>query len=201
MQRMPAFSSNDEELISSVVAGTTPSYELEGKLGDCRRAVGIRREALRRITGSSLEGLPFDGFDYASILNQCCELPIGYVQLPVGIAGPLLLDGKHYYVPMATTEGCLVASTNRGCKAIAKSGGAMSVLLRDGMTRAPVVRLSSARRAAELKSFLENPNNFESISMVFNRYLIDQSCGLVSDRSSISLLPFCLYINIYRPSN
>ncbi|XP_074581080.1 3-hydroxy-3-methylglutaryl-coenzyme A reductase 3-like [Curcuma longa] len=169
VRRIPEFSSNDEELISSVVAGTIPSYELEGKLGDCRRAVGIRREALRRITGSSLEGLPFDGFDYASILNQCCELPIGYVQLPVGIAGPLLLDGKHYYVPMATTEGCLVASTNRGCKAIAKSGGAMSVLLRDGMTRAPVVRLPSARRAAELKAFLENPSNFETISVVFNR--------------------------------
>jgi hydroxymethylglutaryl-CoA reductase (NADPH) len=168
-ERMPE---EDEEIVSSVVAGKVPSYVLETKLGDCRRAAGIRREAVRRITGRQIEGLPLDGFDYASILGQCCELPVGYVQLPVGIAGPLLLDGQRFYVPMATTEGCLVASTNRGCKAIAESGGAVSVVLRDGMTRAPVARLPTARRAAELKAFLEDSVNFNTLSMVFNRYNI-----------------------------
>ncbi|TVU05167.1 hypothetical protein EJB05_48320 [Eragrostis curvula] len=165
-EKMPE---EDEDIVASVVAGKIPSYVLETKLGDCRRAAGIRREAVRRITGRQIEGLPLDGFDYDSILGQCCELPVGYVQLPVGIAGPLLLDGQRFYVPMATTEGCLVASTNRGCKAIAESGGAFSVVLRDGMTRAPVARFPTARRAAELKAFLEDPANFETLSMVFNR--------------------------------
>ncbi|KAJ1269136.1 hypothetical protein BS78_07G187700 [Paspalum vaginatum] len=165
-EKMPE---EDEDIVASVVAGKIPSYVLETRLGDCRRAAGIRREAVRRITGREIEGLPLDGFDYASILGQCCELPVGYVQLPVGIAGPLLLDGQRFYVPMATTEGCLVASTNRGCKAIAESGGATSVVLRDGMTRAPVARLPTARRAAELKAFLEDPDNFDTLSMVFNR--------------------------------
>ncbi|KAI6700283.1 hypothetical protein NL676_014607 [Syzygium grande] len=159
----------DEEVIKSVVAGTTPSYSLESKLGDCKRAAAIRREAVQRMTGRSMEGLAFEGFNYASILGQCCEMPIGYVQVPVGVAGPLLLDGIEYVVPMATTEGCLVASTNRGCKAINTSGGATSVVLRDGMTRAPVVRFGSAKRAAELKLFLEDPSNFDTISVVFNR--------------------------------
>ncbi|RZR74035.1 hypothetical protein BHM03_00031365, partial [Ensete ventricosum] len=168
-EKNPEVTAEDEEIISSVVAGKTPSYVLEARLGDCRRAAGIRREALRGITGRALEGLPLDGFDYASIVGQCCELPVGYVQLPVGVAGPLVLDGREHYVPMATTEGCLVASTSRGCKAIAQSGGATSVVLRDGMTRAPVVRLPSARRAAELRAFLEEPNNFEIIALVFNR--------------------------------
>ncbi|MBA0601598.1 hypothetical protein Gorai_004771, partial [Gossypium raimondii] len=86
----------DEEIIKAIVAGTTPSYSLESKLGDCKRAASIRREALGRITGKSLSGLPLDGFDYESILGQCCEMPIGYVQIPVGIAGPLLLNGKEY---------------------------------------------------------------------------------------------------------
>ncbi|XBH92960.1 hypothetical protein VPH35_083981 [Triticum aestivum] len=99
----------------------------------------------------------------------CCEMPVGYVQLPVGVVGPLLLDGRRLYVPMATTEGCLVASTNRGCKAIAESGGASSVVFRDGMSRAPVARFPTARRAAELMRFLENPDNFDTLSVVFSR--------------------------------
>ncbi|GAA0144445.1 reductase [Lithospermum erythrorhizon] len=159
----------DEEIVQSVVQGKTPSYSLESKLGDCFRAAAIRREALQRVTGKSLEGLPLEHFDYDSILGQCCEMPIGYVQLPVGIAGPLLLDVKEYSVPMATTEGCLVASTNRGCKAIYASGGATSVVLRDAMTRAPVVRFGTAKRAAEVKFFLEDPLNFETLSAVFNQ--------------------------------
>nr|AGQ04159.1 hydroxymethylglutaryl-CoA reductase [Lavandula angustifolia] len=158
----------DEEIVKSVVEGKIPSYALESKLGDCLRAAAIRREALQRVTGKSLDGLPLEGFNYESILGQCCEMPVGYVQIPVGIAGPLLLDGMEYSVPMATTEGCLVASTNRGCKAIAASGGATSSLYRDSMTRAPVVRFATAKRAAQLKLFLEDPLNFETISLVFN---------------------------------
>ncbi|XP_057975590.1 3-hydroxy-3-methylglutaryl-coenzyme A reductase 1 [Malania oleifera] len=162
-------SEEDEDVVKSVVSGVIPSYALESKLGDCKRAAAIRREALQRMTGRSLQGLPLEGFDYDSILGQCCEMPVGYIQIPVGIAGPLLLDGFEYSVPMATTEGCLVASTNRGCKAIYASGGATSVLMRDGMTRAPVVRFGTAKRASELKFFLEDPVNFDTLVVVFNR--------------------------------
>ncbi|KAE9613197.1 hypothetical protein Lal_00027319 [Lupinus albus] len=165
----PVNSDDDEAIVNSVVSGSIPSHSLESKLGDCKRAAVIRRTAVERVTSRSLEGLPVEGFNYESILGQCCEMPIGFVQIPVGVAGPLLLDGKEYTVPMATTEGCLVASTNRGCKAIYVSGGASSVLLRDGMTRAPVVRFSSAKRAAQLKLYLENHDNFDSLSVVFNK--------------------------------
>jgi len=162
-------SMEDDEVVRAVVTGTIPSYSLESKLGDCKRAAAIRNQAVERATGKSLSGLPMEGFDYDSILGQCCEMPIGFVQIPVGVAGPLLLDGNEYTVPMATTEGCLVASTNRGCKAIYVSGGASAVVLRDGMTRAPVVRFNSAKRASQLKFFLEDPQNFDSLSHTFNK--------------------------------
>ncbi|KAK3014340.1 hypothetical protein RJ639_008933 [Escallonia herrerae] len=170
MDHAPALASEeDEDIVKSVVSGEIPSYSLESKLGDCHRAAAIRREAVQRTTERSLVGLPLDGFDYDSILGQCCEMPVGYVQIPVGIAGPLLLNGCEYLVPMATTEGCLVASTNRGCKAIYASGGATGILLRDGMTRAPVVRFATAKRASELKFYLEDPLNFDTLALVFNK--------------------------------
>ncbi|KAF8413140.1 hypothetical protein HHK36_001116 [Tetracentron sinense] len=158
----------DEEIIESVVTGMIPSDMLELKLGDCNRAAKIRREALQRMTGRPLVGLPFGGFDYESLLGRCCEMPVGYVQIPVGIAGPLLLDGMEYFVPMATTEACLVESTNRGFKAIFASGGATSMLLTDGMTTTMSLRFGSAERASELQLFLEDPINFQTLALLFN---------------------------------
>lgn len=166
-------SAEDEEIVKSLIEGTISSYSLETRLGDCKRAASIRREAVQRVTGKSLAGLPLEGFDYKSILGQCCEMPVGYVQIPVGIAGPLLLDGKEYSVPMATTEGCLVASTNRGCKAIHLSGGAFSVLVKDAMSRAPIVRFPSARRAALAMFYLQDPANFERLSFIFRKYVCE----------------------------
>eukprot|EP01133_Synstelium_polycarpum_P007387 gene7387-8622_t len=116
----------------------------------------------------SLASLPLHHYDYTKVLGACCENIIGYVPIPVGVAGPLLLDGKLVSIPMATTEGCLVASTHRGCKAITKSGGARSAVIGNGMTRAPVVRFPGVTRSAELKKWIENQENFYQIATAFN---------------------------------
>jgi len=144
-----------------------------------------------------LGGLPLEGFDYDAILGQCCEMPVGYVQVPVGVAGPLLLDGAEYTVPMATTEGCLVASTNRGCKAIYASGGATSVILRDGMSRAPVVRFATAKRAAELKFFMEDTLNFDTLAVVFNKSVFSSMAFCVGGGKGDCCFLFCVFPYIY----
>ncbi|KAF0033321.1 hypothetical protein F2P81_013387 [Scophthalmus maximus] len=102
------------------------------------------------------------------VMGTCCENVIGYMPVPVGVAGPLHLDGKQFQVPMATTEGCLVASTNRGCRAIALGGGASSRILADSMTRGPVVKMPSACQAAEVKAWLESADGFQAIKEVFD---------------------------------
>ena len=69
---------------------------------------------------------------------------------------------------MATTEGALIASTNRGARAISESGGTTCVVVDDGMTRAPVFRCSSAIQAAEVKAFLETEEGFALVSNAFS---------------------------------
>jgi hydroxymethylglutaryl-CoA reductase (NADPH) len=66
-----------------------------------------------------------------------------------------MVDGKEYMVPLATTEGALVASTNRGARAIAKSGGVRTALTGDGMTRAPLLRMPSLEAARDLREWLD----------------------------------------------
>jgi hydroxymethylglutaryl-CoA reductase (NADPH) len=112
--------------------------------------------------------VPYTKYDYSLVLGACCENVIGYLPLPLGVAGPLLLNGNSYHVPMATTEGCLVASTNRGCRALQVSGGVRSSVFADGMTRGPVLHFSSAIRASEAMKWLQIPDNYNIIKTAFD---------------------------------
>uniref|UniRef100_A0A3P9KXB0 3-hydroxy-3-methylglutaryl coenzyme A reductase n=1 Tax=Oryzias latipes TaxID=8090 RepID=A0A3P9KXB0_ORYLA len=160
----------DAEVMQLVTAGKIQSYKLETVLQSPSRGVAIRRELLspKLPAASALEQLPFKDYDYSKVMGACCENVIGYMPVPVGVAGPLLLDGRQFYVPLATTEGCLVASTNRGCRALSLSGGCSSRILADRMTRGPVVRLPSACRAAEVKVWLETADGFSLIKEAFD---------------------------------
>lgn len=94
----------------------------------------------------------------ASVKN--CENMIGASQIPLGIAGPLKIAGNYakgdFYVPLATTEGALVASVNRGCKAIFLASGAQVAVHRVGVTRGPVFYTGSIKKSAELYEWAKN---------------------------------------------
>ncbi|KAF0852987.1 mitochondrial hydroxymethylglutaryl-CoA reductase (NADPH) [Andalucia godoyi] len=169
----PGLGAGDEEIVAAVLAGKIPGYRLEKDLGDCTRAVSVRRQVVNIQAGGSeqknlLAKLPYEEYNWDLVLGACCENVIGYVPLPVGVAGPLIMDGSEIFVPMATTEGCLVASTHRGCKAINAGGGATTVFLDDGMTRGPVMRAPSVKRAAELKEWIEDHVNYAQLEGAFN---------------------------------
>ena len=80
---------------------------------------------------------------------------IGVAQVPIGLAGPLLVDGEHakgeFYVPMATAEGTLVASYNRGMRLLHEAGGVTTTIIDDRMQRAPVVRVRERPRGARVR--------------------------------------------------
>lgn len=84
-----------------------------------------------------------------SMLPGNIEHFTGVAQVPIGFAGPLLVNGEHakgeFFIPLATTEGTLVASYNRGMKVIYDSGGVTTTVLDDAMQRAPVFHFHDAR--------------------------------------------------------
>jgi len=161
---------SDEELLQLLHAGKVQQHSLEKLLGNLERAVSIRRQFYSQATlpDSALEKLPYENYQYENVVGACCENVLGYVPIPVGIAGPVIVNGEEIPIPMATTEGCLVASTHRGCKAINESGGAVCAILGDGMTRAPVVKLPNVQRAAALKTWLDNPANYSNVEAAYN---------------------------------
>lgn len=163
----PWESKSDAEVLEAVAAGRVRFFDLERQLGDMERAVRLRRAVVEQRTGAEgvLDELPYEHYDYARVHGQCCENVVGYVPIPVGVAGPLLVDGREYNVPMATTEGALIASVNRGSRALTMCGGVRTDVLQDGITRAPVVRVPSARVAAQIKRFCDE--EFDLIADAF----------------------------------
>jgi hydroxymethylglutaryl-CoA reductase (NADPH) len=158
----------DNEVIQLVNYKHIPAYQLEKAVDNMERGVGIRRR-LVAVAGkftNEMDNLPYKNYDYSKVLGSCCENVIGYVPVPVGIAGPLILDGQKYHVPMATTEGCLLASTNRGCRAL--EHGVTSRVVGDGMTRGPVVRFPNIVRASEAMSWMQQPENFQKMKDSFD---------------------------------
>jgi hydroxymethylglutaryl-CoA reductase (NADPH) len=120
-------------------------------------AAGARRAFLRSRTGAELDHVSRYSFD-PSVLPGNIEHFTGIAQVPIGIAGPLLVDGEYaqgeFYVPLATTEGTLVASYNRGMKTLHEAGGVKTTVLDDAMQRAPAFVFDSAREARDFGTWL-----------------------------------------------
>ena len=138
--------------------GTLKLYALEKEL-PAPEAIRIRRAFIEEESGVQLPKLGSFTMDPAAAVTRNIENMVGAVQVPVGVAGPLRVKGEHargdYYVPLATTEGALVASVNRGCGAVTRAGGADVRILRNGMTRAPVFSARDILHARAVKDFVE----------------------------------------------
>ncbi|ADL58545.1 hydroxymethylglutaryl-CoA reductase (NADPH) [Methanothermobacter marburgensis] len=145
-------------LMDDLLEGKIKLYEIERHV-PVDEAVRIRREFIERVSGARLEHVSHYTIDMDRASRRNIENPIGAVQIPLGVAGPLLVKGEHadgeYYVPLATSEGALVASVNRGCSVITGCGGASVRITGDSMTRAPVIRTGSVVEALKLREWIQ----------------------------------------------
>ncbi len=120
-------------------------------------AIALRRAFIERKTGATLEHASHVSFD-TNLAKGNIEHLTGVVQVPLGFAGPLSVRGEHatgdFYVPMATTEGTLLASYGRGMRITRAAGGITTTVVGDAMQRAPVFGFANAREAQAFATWI-----------------------------------------------
>jgi hydroxymethylglutaryl-CoA reductase (NADPH) len=121
-------------------------------------AIKNRQQFIQEFTGVETKHIAQYSFD-PHILKGNCEHFVGVAQIPLGIAGPIIINGEHakgeFLVPLATSEGTLVASYNRGIKVLNLCGGAKCTVQRDAMQRAPVFVFDDAREARDFVDWIK----------------------------------------------
>ncbi len=123
-----------------------------------------RREFIKEKTGAEMKHVGSFSFD-PSVLPGNIESFSGVAQIPMGFAGPIKINGEHaqgeFFIPLATTEGTLVASYNRGMKLLTEAGGVTCTVIDEAMQRAPVFVFDNARFARDFGKWIEA--NFDII--------------------------------------
>lgn len=129
-----------------------------------REMASARRAVVSEETGADLTHTGSYSIDPA-VLPGNIESFAGVVQVPMGFAGPLLVEGEHakgeFYVPMATSEGTLLASYNRGMRLTREAGGVRTTVIDDSMQRAPIFVFEDARHARDFGQWVTA--NFDDI--------------------------------------
>jgi hydroxymethylglutaryl-CoA reductase (NADPH) len=129
-----------------------------------REAAGQRRAFAEEHTGVHLDHVARYSFDPA-LLPGNIENFTGVAQVPLGLAGPLRIEGEHargdFYVPLATTEGTLVASYNRGMRLLTECGGVKTTVVKQAMQRSPVFEFDDALQARHFGEWIDA--HFEQI--------------------------------------
>lgn len=129
--------------------------------------IAERQQFIEETTGATLDHTRRFSFDPQEMSGNI-ESIFGVAQVPIGLAGPLLVIGEYaqgeFYVPMATVEGTMLASYNRGMKVIREAGGVMTTVVGEAMQRAPAFVFRNAREARDFERWLVE--NFERIKTV-----------------------------------
>jgi hydroxymethylglutaryl-CoA reductase (NADPH) len=133
----------DRELLEKVKRHEVSFHEID-KMLDVNDSIELRRTAISQLTGTQFDHISNYSLDVEVVTKRNIENMIGAIQVPLGVAGPLRVNGEYangdFYIPLATTEGALVASADRGSSVITASGGANVRIFKDEMTRAPVFK-------------------------------------------------------------
>lgn len=157
-----------EDLSSETGVPTEELYSAKGQ--------EMRLNYLKEKTGLEFPYISgTETFSNPAQLEGNIENYIGMTQVPTGVIGPLMVNGTaakgDFYVPLATSEGALVASYNRGAKACRLGGGITSVCLIEGVQRSPLFRFESIMQVGRFVFWvLEQIENFKGLIKQVSNY-------------------------------
>ncbi len=160
---------NKDELIRQVAEGELAIHHISKFADDANDEVEIRHRGFSQKNKTQLVHIVSKEMDYNAVKGKNAENVIGMTRIPLGLAGPIKINGGDFigetYVPMATTEGALIASVNRGIKAINLSGGVVTRVIEDGMTRGPMFEFNSV---VDAHRFVQEwlPKNYDNIKEI-----------------------------------
>ncbi|MBD3204687.1 hydroxymethylglutaryl-CoA reductase (NADPH) [Candidatus Woesearchaeota archaeon] len=162
--------SQDKKIIEELITKKIKFYKLESIINDEKRANELRLKAIEKILNKKFSHIRNYSMSPQNTRPNI-ENMIGAVQVPLGIAGPLKLSGKfakgNFFLPLATTEGALTASINRGCSVIKRSDGANVRIIKSGQTRSILFKFSDIGLIPEFIKWLKD--NFSQIKQVAER--------------------------------
>lgn len=158
--------------------------------------VTFRRGWVEQKTGASLSHIAANSIPTESMRGNI-ENPIGSVQMPLGVAGPLKIDGEHakgtFYVPLATTEGALVRSYERGMVLLTRAGGVSVRVYQDENRIAPVFVFETVSEAHSFSMNLQKDFDqikLEADSTTRHGKLVRVECHPVGREVQVN---FCFY--------
>ncbi|MFP3143649.1 MAG: hydroxymethylglutaryl-CoA reductase (NADPH) [Caldisphaera sp.] len=208
-----------DEILEKLEKGEISISRLDQALKSSNLAALVRRLYLERKYNIKLSAIASTLLDFEDLVGHNIENPIGAVQVPIGIVGPLKINGEYakgeFYVPMATTEGALVAGVNRGVKTLTLSGGVKTKIIYDGMTRAPLIWTPDVEEANKLSLWLKsNFSQFKELTkqvtshgelkdmqvfivgnMVWPRFVFNTADAMGMNMATIASDKICKYID------
>ncbi len=210
---------NIDEILNRLEKGEISISKLDYFLKSSNLAALVRRLYLEKKYNIKLSAIASTLLDFEDLVGHNIENPIGAIQVPVGIVGPLKINGDYargeFFVPMATTEGALVAGVNRGVKTLTLSGGVKTKILYDGMARAPLIWTPSVEEAHKLSIWLKgNVDKFKELTkqvtshgelkdmqifivgnMIWPRFVFNTADAMGMNMATIASDRICKYID------
>ncbi|MBI4010192.1 MAG: hydroxymethylglutaryl-CoA reductase [Candidatus Aenigmarchaeota archaeon] len=164
---------DEEKLIEQLNKGEIKLHEVEDIVNDSGAATEIRRKYLEKKYGMKLEHVSKSSIDFADSINRNIENPVGTIQVPLGCAGEVKINGVNanglYPILLATTEGRLVAGMSRGINVFNAAGGVNTTIIKDGITRSLILRTKGAKDAVKLIRWVESEEGFNFLSEAFSK--------------------------------